>query len=142
MIKIYTDGSANPNPGEGAWAVVIHNNNTKQSITGYEGYTTNNRMEIIAVIQAIKWCIDNNTDATIYCDSEYVVKGFNIWSNEWSAKGWKKPNKNKDLWKELHKLKYKFKGLLLWVRSHNGCEGNEEADLLAQTTRELGTNEN
>lgn len=135
-MEIYIDGSAYPNPGEGAWAVVVYNNEGKQTFAGYEPYTTNNRMEMQALIEAIKWCISNNTCATIYCDSEYTVKGFNIWSNGWSKGGWKKPNKNIDLWRELHKLKHEFKGSVEWVRGHNGCEGNEEADFVAETTRQ------
>lgn len=138
-MNIYTDGSCYPNPGKGAWAYVVHlNDGGKLSDSGFDGFTTNNRMEMMALIKAIQWSIKNNHSPTIYCDSEYTVKGFNIWCTGWAKNNFNKKGglKNSDLWKDLYKLKKKFKGQVVWVRGHNGDEGNEEVDMLANLTRQ------
>ena len=138
---IYTDGGCEPNPGKGAWAYI-----SPQGIEGrgHEKMTTNNRMELQAVIEAIKHVsLKEATSITIISDSQYVVKGYCEWLPGWKSRGWKKKRNeftghspgvvNDDLWRELDRLAprngiVKFK----WVRGHNGNEWNEKADQLVR----------
>ena len=137
MIEIYTDGSCTPtNPGPGGWAVIINNPEDPISLCGSESWTTNNRMELTAMIEAICWCLDADVDdVVIYSDSKYVVDGYNDWMHKWVKKKWNKRGgiKNKDLWKLLYKCYQDFGGKVKWVAGHSGVEGNESADLLADS---------
>lgn len=139
MIEIYTDGCCTPtNPGPGGWATIIYLPNSSTSLSGSEPYTTNNRMEITAVLEAMKWSIQN-TPAIIYSDSSYVVNGVNKWIGGWANAGWKKGArqiKNIDLWQEVYDVKQSFRGRIEWVRGHSGVPGNEEADMLAKLVAE------
>jgi ribonuclease HI len=135
MIKIYTDGACKGNPGIGGWgALLIHN---KQSIEIFDGEleTTNNRMELMAVIEALKHATSMNDDVQIYTDSSYVQKGIQEWIHNWKMNGWrssnKKPVKNQDLWQELDTLNSSLKVEWFWVKGHTGHPGNERADFLA-----------
>jgi ribonuclease HI len=135
MIKIYTDGACKGNPGIGGWgALLVHN---EQSIEIFDGEleTTNNRMELKAVIEALNHASSMNDDVQIYTDSSYVQKGIQEWILNWKKNGWrssnKKPVKNQDLWQELDTLNSNLKVDWFWVKGHAGHPGNERADFLA-----------
>ncbi|MEL0104629.1 MAG: ribonuclease HI [Methylophilaceae bacterium] len=135
MIKIYTDGACKGNPGIGGWgALLVHN---EQSIEIFDGEleTTNNRMELKAVIEALNHATSMNDDVQIYTDSSYVQKGIQEWIHNWKKNGWrssnKKPVKNQDLWQELDTLNSSLKVEWFWVKGHAGHPGNERADFLA-----------
>ena len=135
MIKIYTDGACKGNPGIGGWgALLVHN---EQSIEIFDGEleTTNNRMELKAVIEALNHAISMNDVVQIYTDSSYVQKGIQEWIHNWKMNGWrssnKKPVKNQDLWQELDTLNSSLKVEWFWVKGHAGHPGNERADFLA-----------
>ena len=134
MITIYTDGSCLTNPGNGGWAAIINQDGKIKKITGSEKNTTNNRMELKAVIMALKE-IPTNLELTIYTDSTYVQKGISEWIKNWKVNNWrssnKKPVKNKDLWVELDEAVDSRKIHWEWVKGHAGNEGNEKADELA-----------
>jgi len=134
-VTIYTDGCCEPNPGPGTWAFICTSPYHEQC--GHDENTTNNRMEIMAVIQAVEYAQQlSATEIEVFSDSQYVVKGFNFWSHPWKANNWTKlqddqwvPVKNADLWKRLDKYRGKLK--LKWIKGHDGNEYNEQADLLA-----------
>ena len=135
MIKIYTDGACKGNPGIGGWgALLIHN---EQSIEIFDGEleTTNNRMELKAVIEALNHAMSMNDDVQIYTDSSYVQHGIQEWIHNWKKNGWrssnKKPVKNQDLWQMLDTLNSSLKVDWFWVKGHAGHPGNERADFLA-----------
>ena len=134
MIKIYTDGACKGNPGVGGWGAIIMQDEKNIELFGGENETTNNRMELMAVIMALKE-ISSNLELTIYTDSTYVQKGISEWIKNWKANNWrsssKKPVKNKDLWIELDEAVGSRKINWEWVKGHAGNEGNEKADELA-----------
>jgi ribonuclease HI len=134
-FKIYTDGACSGNPGPGGWgAVIFDNDNNQTSISGKEKNTTNNRMEILAAIMALKK-IKSNSQITIYTDSTYVKNGITEWMLNWKKNDWKtaskKPVKNKDLWIKLDKLCEKNKVSWKWVKGHATNKYNNLADQLA-----------
>ena len=139
MIKIYTDGSCLNNPGNGGWAAIINDNGKISKITGNEKNTTNNKMELIAPINALKK-INKEEAVEIYTDSKYVKLGITEWINKWINNGWKtskKENvKNKELWLELHELYSSLKIKWIWVKAHAGDPLNEEVDMLAKKAAE------
>ena len=134
MIKIYTDGACKGNPGIGGWGAIIMQDEKNIELFGGENETTNNRMELMAVIMALKE-ISSNLELTIYTDSKYVQKGISEWIKNWKVNNWrsssKKPVKNKDLWIELDEAVGSRKINWEWVKGHAGNEGNEKADELA-----------
>jgi len=134
MIKIYTDGACKGNPGVGGWGAIIMQDEKNIELFGGENETTNNRMELMAVIMALKE-ISPNLELTIYTDSTYVQKGISEWIKNWKVNNWrsssKKPVKNKDLWIELDEAVGLRKINWEWVKGHAGNEGNEKADELA-----------
>ena len=140
MIKIYTDGSCLTNPGNGGWAAIIIENDTILKISGNEKNTTNNRMELLAPINALKK-VNSDTKIEIYTDSQYVKLGITEWINKWITNDWqtsKKENvKNKDLWVELYNLNKSLDVKWIWVRAHVGNPLNEEVDLLAKKAADL-----
>ena len=134
-FKIYTDGACSGNPGPGGWgAVIFDNDNNQTNISGKEKNTTNNRMEILAAIMALKK-IKCNSQITIYTDSTYVKNGITEWMLNWKKNDWKtaskKPVKNKDLWIKLDKLCEKNKVSWKWVKGHATNKYNNLADQLA-----------
>jgi len=135
MIKIYTDGSCLENPGNGGWAAIIDNNGDIKKINGSEKNTTNNRMELMAPINALK-SISSDNEINVYTDSKYVKLGITEWINTWVKNNWqtsKKENvKNKDLWIELYNLNKSLNVKWNWVKAHAGDPLNEEVDLLAK----------
>jgi len=134
-IKIYTDGACSGNPGKGGWAAIIIDSNLGQSsISGSESNTTNNRMELMATIMALKK-IKNKTEVIIYTDSKYVKDGITDWIKKWKLNNWKnsknKPVKNKDLWVKLDNSCQKLKVNWKWVKAHAGNKYNNLVDKLA-----------
>ena len=140
MIKIYTDGSCLSNPGNGGWAAIINMNGEIKKISGNEKNTTNNRMELMAPINALK-NINSKDPIEIFTDSKYVKNGITEWINTWVLNNWKtskKENvKNKDLWLELHKLNQSLNVKWNWVKAHAGNALNEEVDMLAKKAANL-----
>lgn len=131
---MYTDGACRGNPGPGGWGVVLNYQDNRKTLRGYAAETTNNRMELTAVIEGLR-ALNRSCRVEINTDSKYVMQGINEWIAKWKRNGWKtaarKPVKNFDLWQQLdeevasHNIDWK------WVKGHSGIEGNELADRLA-----------
>ena len=140
MIKIYTDGSCFKNPGNGGWAAIINDDGDIKKVSGNAKNTTNNRMELMAPINALKE-MDPNKQIEIYTDSQYVKLGITKWIKTWLKNNWKTSKKedvkNKDLWLELHKLNKSLNIKWNWVKAHAGNPVNEEVDLLAKEAANL-----
>jgi ribonuclease HI len=133
--EIYTDGACSGNPGPGGWgAVILDKDNNQKNISGNEKDTTNNKMELLAPIMALKK-IETNSKVTIYTDSTYVKNGITEWIKKWEINGWKsankKPIKNKDLWIELNNLCKDNQVIWKWVKGHSNNKFNNLADELA-----------
>ena len=139
MIKIWTDGSCLGNPGPGGWAFVVTDGKNIAERNGGEKNTTNNRMELSAVIAALN-ATKKHDSVEIHTDSQYVKNGMESWLKNWKAKNWrtadKKPVKNQDLWQKLDELASNIKIHWVWVRGHDGEEFNERCDELARTFAE------
>mgnify|MGYP002525965320 FL=1 len=136
-VEIYTDGACSGNPGPGGWGVLIRELDKEDTeISGGEKDTTNNRMELLAAIKALE-SIENNKEIIIYTDSNYVKDGITQWISNWKKNNWKtsnkKPVKNVDLWIKLDNAIQNKKISWKWVKGHDGNEGNEKADFLAQS---------
>ena len=133
-IDIYTDGACRGNPGPGGWGALLIYKDADKTIYGGEKNTTNNRMEMTAIIEALK-IVKMDCDITLYTDSKYVMDGITKWLPNWKKKGWitsnKKPVKNKDLWQILEECINKHNIEWQWVKGHAGIPGNEKADELA-----------
>ena len=133
-IYIYTDGACKGNPGPGGWGALLQYNEHKKEINGFSLDTTNNIMELTAVIEALS-IIKTKSKITIITDSNYVKDGITKWIDNWKKKGWKtankKPVKNKYLWEKLDNLTNNHSITWKWVRGHTGNPGNEKADELA-----------
>jgi ribonuclease HI len=131
---IYTDGACKGNPGPGGWGAVLRSGDHEKHIHGGEKLTTNNRMEISAVIFALR-ALKTRSSVELWTDSQYVQKGVTEWLEGWKQRGWrtasKAPVKNADLWQELDLLLPDHVISWHWVRGHNGHPGNELADQLA-----------
>ena len=137
MIKVYTDGSCLENPGKGGWAAIIINESGRIEIKGSKENTTNNQMELIAPIMALKK-IPQGSKVQIFTDSKYVKSGITEWIYNWKKNGWKtadkKEVKNKNLWTELDDLSNAFDIEWIWVKAHSTDELNNEVDLLARSS--------
>lgn len=135
MIKIYTDGACKGNPGKGGWGALIQLCGESIEIFGGEPNTTNNRMELIAVIEALDKVKAEPSRVMVFTDSTYVQKGISEWILNWKKNGWrssnKQPVKNQDLWMRLDELKQGMKIEWNWVKGHAGHPENERADFLA-----------
>ncbi|NLM98202.1 MAG: ribonuclease HI [Halanaerobiaceae bacterium] len=140
---LYTDGACSGNPGPGAYAAIIIQDGNESVISGYEAETTNNRMELKAVIEGLKK-IPEGSKVYLYSDSNYVLQGLEEWIKGWKEKDWKttanKKVKNQDLWKELDVLISKYELEYVKIKGHSGDEYNERADSLAR--KELEKNQN
>ena len=140
MIKIYTDGSCLKNPGNGGWAAIINEDGDIKRVSGSEKNTTNNRMELMAPLNALKG-MDPNKEIEIYTDSQYVKLGITEWINKWVLNNWqtskKEDVKNKDLWIELYNLNKSLDVKWNWVKAHAGNIMNEKVDLLAKKAANL-----
>ena len=134
MIEIYTDGACRGNPGPGGWGALLIMGETAKELNGAEALTTNNRMELIAVIRALE-ALKRPVQARIFTDSEYVRRGITEWVHNWKQRGWrtadKKPVKNQDLWQQLDELAARHQLEWRWVKGHSGVPGNERVDQLA-----------
>jgi ribonuclease HI len=139
VIEIFTDGGCSGNPGPGGWAfIVLHNDAELHRDCGAEKDTTNNRMELTAVIRALEWLAAcGPARARVSTDSRYVQQGISKWIFAWEKNGWKtadkKPVKNKDLWQKLKVLSAKLRPEWVWVKGHAGNPLNEACDALVQT---------
>ena len=136
MIKIYTDGSCIGNPGQGGWAAIILDDGKKTEIKGSKNDTTNNQMELLAPIEALKK-IPKGSKVQIFTDSKYVKSGITEWIYNWKKNGWKTSNKkdvsNRELWIELDLLNNEFEINWNWVKAHSTDKLNNEVDLLARS---------
>ena len=139
-IKIYTDGACSGNPGKGGWAAIIIDDKKKTHIKGSKKDTTNNQMELLAPIKALKK-IPKGSNVQIFTDSKYVKSGITEWIHNWKKNGWKtankQPVKNKDLWTELDLLTNEFKIKWIWVKGHSTDPLNNEVDLIAREAANL-----
>ncbi|GGC74110.1 ribonuclease HI [Undibacterium terreum] len=133
-IEIYTDGACKGNPGVGGWGALLVAGEHEKELFGGEPDTTNNRMELMAVIKALE-LLKRPCKIMLHTDSQYVLKGITEWIKGWKAKGWKTaskaPVKNVDLWQALDEAQAKHTIEWIWVRGHSGHPGNERADQLA-----------
>ena len=140
MIKIYTDGSCLENPGNGGWAAIIIDDGKKTEIKGSKKNTTNNQMELLAPIQALKK-IPKGSKVQIFTDSKYVKSGITEWIHNWKKNGWKtankQPVKNKELWEKLDLLTNEFEISWNWVKAHSTNKFNNEVDLIAKEAANL-----
>jgi ribonuclease HI len=134
VIEIYTDGACRGNPGPGGWAALLRIGEHEREISGAEALTTNNRMELTAVIRALA-ALKRPVEARLYTDSEYVRRGVTEWLPAWKARGWRtaqrKPVKNQDLWQQLDERRLPHRIEWHWVPAHSGVMDNERVDRLA-----------
>ncbi len=141
MVTLYTDGACSGNPGPGGWAYILKHklSNTQRKASGAELLTTNNRMELMAVIQGIS-VLTRPSVIELYSDSKYVLKGLEEWMSAWKKRGWKtagkKPVKNRDLWMKLDELAGGHQVRFHWVKGHNDDPENERCDEMAVAARE------
>ena len=134
VVEIYTDGACKGNPGVGGWGALLRYGDTKRELYGGEAQTTNNRMELTAVIRALE-ALKRRCSVRLHTDSQYVQQGISVWIHDWKKRGWrtadKKPVKNEDLWRRLDELAAGYDVEWIWVEGHAGDPGNERADELA-----------
>jgi ribonuclease HI len=134
-VVIYTDGACSGNPGPGGWGSVMMYNGHRRELSGGEKETTNNRMEMMAVIEALD-ALKRSCTITLHTDSVYVMKGMTEWLEQWKRRGWKtaakKPVKNVDLWQRLDQAIARHQVDWRWVKGHSGVPENERADELAR----------
>ncbi len=136
QVELFTDGACSGNPGPGGWAFVLRHPASGKEIerSGGEKRTTNNRMELMAVIEGLS-TLSRGSLVDLYSDSQYVLKGLEEWLASWKKRGWltadKKPVKNEDLWRRLDELKSKHEIRFHWIRGHDGHPENERCDVLA-----------
>lgn len=143
VVKLFTDGACSGNPGPGGWGVLLRWQGNERELFGGERATTNNRMELRAVIEGLN-ALTRPMTVEVYTDSQYVQKGITEWMRAWKARGWKtadkKPVKNEDLWRALEAAAGRHKVSWHWVRGHDGHAENERVDALArQGARESGS---
>ena len=133
-VTIYTDGACRGNPGPGGWGVVLTLGKHERHLKGAEQQTTNNRMELVAAIEALK-ALKRGCQVELYTDSQYLRRGVLEWMDDWKLRDWKtaskKPVKNRDLWEELDRQLGRHDVIWHWVKGHSGNPGNEQADTLA-----------
>lgn len=144
VVEIFTDGACKGNPGPGGWGALLRTGNHSRELFGGEPETTNNRMELTAVIRALQ-ALKRRCRVQLSTDSRYVEQGISLWIHAWKKAGWrtssKKPVKNADLWQMLDQLAAQHDIEWLWVRGHHGHEGNEAADRLANRGVTLANNQ-
>ena len=134
-VVMYTDGACSGNPGPGGWGAVMMSGKHHKELSGGERETTNNRMEMMAIIKGAE-ALKRGCSVDIYTDSTYVMKGMTEWLDGWKQRGWrtasKQPVKNVDLWQRLEKALNRHEVKWFWVKGHSGVPGNERADELAR----------
>ena len=136
QVEIYTDGACSGNPGAGGWGAILRCKGVEKELSGGEIETTNNRMELTAVIEALK-ALKKSCDIILYTDSRYVMDGVTKWLPNWQSNGWrtsnkKTPVKNIDLWQSLESLIKNHHIKWVWVKGHNGHPENERVDEMAR----------
>jgi len=133
-VEIYADGACRGNPGPGGWGVLLRSHGGEKELCGGEAQTTNNRMELTAVIEGLA-ALKHRSTVRVYTDSQYVQKGISEWIHNWKRRGWRtsdrKPVKNEDLWRRLDETARGHRVEWHWVKGHAGHPENERADLLA-----------
>jgi ribonuclease HI len=133
-VHIYTDGACRGNPGPGGWGAILRYGSHEKELYGAERGTTNNRMELMAAIQALE-ALTRGCNAVVTTDSEYLRKGITEWLPQWKRRGWKtaakQPVKNQDLWERLERAIERHRVEWQWIKGHSGHEENERADALA-----------
>ena len=138
-VQLFTDGACLGNPGPGGWACIVKHSRNETELSGGENHTTNNRMELIAVIEGLG-ALAKPSIVDLCSDSEYVLKGLGEWMGNWKKRGWrtaaKKPVMNVDLWQKLDALAERHQLKFTWVRGHTGHAENERCDELAQIEAE------
>jgi ribonuclease HI len=141
VVEIYADGACRGNPGPGGWGVLLRAGGREKELHGGEAQTTNNRMELTAVIEGLR-ALKGPSQVRVYTDSQYVQKGISEWIHAWKRRGWrtadKKPVKNEDLWRALDEAARRHRVQWHWVRGHAGHPENERADALANRGIDLG----
>jgi ribonuclease HI len=134
-VEIYSDGACSGNPGPGGWGSVLLYNGHRRELSGGESQTTNNRMELMAVIQALE-TLKRPCEVIVHTDSTYVMKGMTEWLAQWKKRGWRtadrKSVKNVELWQRLEQAMHRHRVRWRWVRGHSGVPENERADELAR----------
>jgi ribonuclease HI len=140
QVEIFTDGACKGNPGPGGWGALIRYGDHEKEISGGDPDTTNNRMELLAAIQALNILIEP-CNVTLFTDSKYVSDGITKWVAGWQRNGWKnaskQPVRNADLWHDLIESAARHQIDWQWVKGHNGHDGNERADTLASNAADL-----
>jgi ribonuclease HI len=140
-VDIYTDGACSGNPGPGGWAAILRYKRSEKVISGFERRTTNNRMEMTAVIEALR-VLKEPCRVRVHTDSQYLRNGITAWINQWKHSGWKtrgrRPVKNRELWEAIDELSQKHRVEWIWVQGHAGHPENERCDELAR--REITNN--
>lgn len=135
IVEIYTDGACSGNPGVGGWCAILRYGDKEKIISGGENLTTNNRMELTAIIKALSE-LKRSCNVKVYTDSHYLIKGITEWLPVWIQKNWKnsskKPVENRDLWEILYKLTQKHSIEWEWVKGHSGHKENELCDTIAK----------
>jgi ribonuclease HI len=135
IVEIYTDGACSGNPGPGGWGVILKYSDSHKELSGFEQETTNNRMELMAAIQALE-ALTRPISVKLHTDSRYVRDGITLWIQKWQLSGWKTANKdpvkNQDLWQRLLEATQRHQVEWIWVKAHNGHDYNERADFLAR----------
>ncbi len=137
-VEIYTDGACSGNPGPGGWGVLILHNLKEKILSGANKNTTNNVMELTAVLIALKYIKNNiKQKVIIYTDSSYVVNGYNIWMTNWSQRGWKKSDGkqilNLELWQQIFQFRHYQHVQIIWIKGHNNNIYNEKVDQIAKS---------
>jgi len=144
LVEIFTDGACSGNPGPGGWGTILRCGGHEKELSGYDPETTNNRMELIAVIAGLE-ALKRPCNVHLTTDSQYVKKGITEWIDGWVRRGWKnsqkKPVANRDLWERLLALSEKHRVEWCWVRGHAGHEENERCDELARAAISAGRGE-
>lgn len=134
LVEIYTDGACRGNPGPGGWGVCLHYKGKEKQLHGGDPETTNNRMELMAAIQALE-ALTHACNVRLHTDSKYVLQGITEWMVNWKKRAWKtsanQPVKNEDLWRRLDAAIQRHRIDWVWVKGHSGNDGNERADRLA-----------
>jgi ribonuclease HI len=141
VVEIYADGACRGNPGPGGWGVLLRAGSRERELHGREAQTTNNRMELTAVIEGLR-ALRGPSQVRVYTDSQYVQKGISEWIHAWKRRGWRtadrKPVKNEDLWKALDEAARRHRVEWHWVKGHAGHPENERADALANKGIDVG----